>query len=272
MTYLSRLTFGLGVLITLGGPVAGQDSQSQESYIRLHYTKQEHLIPMRDGVKLFTSIYIPQDTSRKYPLLMKRTPYSVAPYGADKYANALGPSDHFVKAGYIFVNQDVRGRFMSEGEFVEVTPHRPTKRSKTDFDESSDTYDTIEWLLKNVPGHNGRVGMYGISYPGFYCSAGMIDAHPALKAVSPQAPVGDWCFDVFLHNGAFFLAHAYRWIGMNATERAKPTTERPPALVYPTPDGYKLFLEAGNMEDVTKSLLKERAPFWNDMMAHPNRD
>jgi putative CocE/NonD family hydrolase len=227
---------------------------------------------MRDGVKLFTSIYIPQDATRKYPFLMKRTPYSVAPYGVDKYANSLGPSDHFVKAGYIFINQDVRGRFMSEGEFVEVTPHRPTKRSKTDIDESSDTYDTIEWLLKNVQGHNGRAGMYGISYPGFYCSAGMIDAHPVLRAVSPQAPVGDWFFDDFMHNGAFFLAHAYRWIGMNATERPKPTTERSPPLVYPTPDGYKLFLDAGNMEDVTKKLLKDTAPFWNDMMAHPNRD
>src|SRR5262245_47135976 len=245
---------------------------SQESYIRLHYIKQEQMIPMRDGVKLFTSIYVPRDTTRKHPILMKRTPYSVGPYGVDKYPSALGPSDHFVKAGYIFVNQDVRGRFMSEGEFVEVTPHRPTKQSKTEIDESSDTYDTIEWLLKNVAGHNDRVGMYGISYPGFYCSAGMIDAHPALKAVSPQAPVGDWFFDDFLHNGAFFLAHAYRWIGSNATARPKPTSERPPPLAYPSPDGYQLFLEAGNMEDVTKKLLKDTAPFWRDMMAHPNRD
>ena len=245
---------------------------SLESYIRLHYDKYEHQIPMRDGMKLFTSVFVPKDTSRKYPLLMKRTPYSVAPYGVDKYPTSLGPSDHTMKAGYIFINQDVRGRFMSEGEFVEVTPHRPMKKSKKDIDESSDTYDTIDWLLKNIPGNNGRVGMYGISYPGFYCSAGMIDAHPALKAVSPQAPVGDWFFDDFLHNGAFFLAHAYRWIGLNATERPKPTTERPPPLVYPTPDGYKLFLEAGNMQDVTKKLLKDTAPFWNDMIAHPNYD
>jgi putative CocE/NonD family hydrolase len=251
---------------------AQSSDNTLESYIRLHYDKQEQMIPMRDGVKLFTAIYIPKDTTHKYPLLIKRTPYSVAPYGIDKYPASLGPSDHCMKAGYIFVNQDVRGRFMSEGEFVEVTPHRPNKRSKTDIDESSDAYDTIEWLIKNVPGHNGRAGMYGISYPGFYCSAGMIDAHPALKAVSPQAPVGDWFFDDFLHNGAFFLAHAFRWIGNNATDRPKPTTERPPAITYPTPDGYKLFLEAGNMEDVTKKLLKERAPFWNDMIAHPNRD
>jgi putative CocE/NonD family hydrolase len=261
----------LSMLVVATAATLAQDN-SRESYIRLHYTKQEQLVPMRDGTKLFTSIFVPRDTTRRYPLLMKRTPYSVAPYGADKYPAALGPSDHFVNAGYIFVNQDVRGRFMSEGEFVEVTPHRPNKRSRNDIDESSDTYDTIEWLLKNVPGHNGRVGMYGISYPGFYCSAGMIDAHPALAAVSPQAPVGDWFFDDFLHNGAFFLAHAYRWIGSNATARPKPTSERPPPLKYPSPDGYKLFLEAGNMEDVTRKLLKDTAPFWHDMMAHPNRD
>src|SRR5438067_5972509 len=261
------------VFLVLVSRVAAQaPDNTLESYIRLHYVKQEQMIPMRDGVRLFPAIYAPRDTTAKYPLLLKRTPYSVAPYGVDKYPASLGPSEPCMKAGYIFVNQDVRGRFMSEGEFVEVTPHRTNKKSKTDIDESSDTYDTIEWLLKNVSGHNGRVGMYGISYPGFYCSAGMIDAHPALKAVSPQAPVGDWFFDDFLHNGAFFLAHAYGWIGRNATERPKPTSERPPALTYPTPDGYKLFLETGNMEQVTKKLLKERAPFWNDMVAHPNRD
>src|SRR5881394_188332 len=136
---------------------AQQADNSLESYIRLHYAKQEQMIPMRDGVKLFTAIYVPQDTTAKYPLLIKRTPYSVAPYGVDKYPPSLGPSEHFLKTGYIFVNQDVRGRFMSEGEFVEVTPHRPNKRSKTDIDESSDTYDTIDWLIKNIPGHNGRV-------------------------------------------------------------------------------------------------------------------
>ncbi len=154
-------------LLLLAGNAAAQQASnnSLESYIRLHYTKQEQMIPMRDGVKLFTAIYVPRDTTVKYPLLMKRTPYSVRPYGVDKYPESLGPSEPCMKAGYIFVNQDVRGRFMSEGEFVEVTPHRPNKRSKTDIDESSDTYDTIEWLLKNVQGHNGRVGMYGISYP-----------------------------------------------------------------------------------------------------------
>jgi hypothetical protein len=139
-------------------------------------------------------------------------------------------------------------------------------------DESSDTFDTIEWLLKNVSNHNGRVGMYGISYPGFYCSAGMIDAHPSLKAVSPQAPVGDWYFDDFLHNGAFFLAHAYRWLNNNAHERKGPSAEKPASEVLPSIDGYSLFLNAGTIEEINRRHLKGKVSFWNDMMAHPNRD
>lgn len=249
-----------------------QEADQLASYIRVHYVKREQHIPMRDEVKLFTSIYVPQDTTRTYPILIRRTPYSVAPYGPDKYAASLGPSEHFVKAGYIFVNQDVRGRFQSEGEFVQVTPHIAGKRKSVEIDESSDTYDTIEWLLKNVAGHNGRAGLYGISYPGFYAAAGMIDAHPALKAVSPQAPVGDWYFDDFLHNGAFFLAHAYRWLGNNDQARTKPSGEKLPPVNYPTLDGYKLFLDAGKMENVSRQYLKDASPFWKEMMAHPNRD
>jgi hypothetical protein len=195
-----------------------------------------------------------------------------APYGIDKYPAKLGPSEHFVKAGYIFVNQDVRGRFASEGEFIQVTPHIVNKTKPTDVDESSDTYDTIEWLLKNVPNHNGRVGMYGISYPGFYAAAGMIDAHPALKAVSPQAPVGDWYFDDFLHHGSFFLAHAFKWLSANAAERSVPTTEPAKPYIYPMSDGYKMFLEAGSVENIDKLYLKGTIPFWQDMMQHPNRD
>lgn len=249
-----------------------QEPAQLESYLRLHYTKSEHMVPMRDGVKLFTSVFVPRDTTKTYPILMKRTPYNVAPYGEDKYPARLGPSEFFVKAGYIFVNQDVRGRFASEGEFSQVTPHLAIKAKPSDVDESSDTYDTIEWMLKNVPRHNGRVGMYGISYPGFYAAAGMIDAHPALKAVSPQAPVGDWYFDDFLHHGSFFLAHAFRWLSSNATERPKPTTDPGKPYVYPTPDGYKMFLEAGSVENIDKQYLKGTIPFWKEMMEHPNRD
>jgi hypothetical protein len=272
MRFAVGLVVGMGILLSTGSRcVTAQEPSQLESYIRLHYTKSEHMVPMRDGVKLLTSVFVPRDSTRTYPFLMKRTPYNVAPYGEDKYPARLGPSELFVKAGYIFVNQDVRGRFASEGEFEQVTPHKPVKAA-TDVDESTDAYDTIDWLLKNIPHHNGRVGMYGISYPGFYAAAGMIDAHPALKAVSPQAPVADWYFDDFLHHGSFFLAHAFRWLSNNATERPKPTTEANKPYVYPTPDGYKMFLEAGSVENIDKLYLKGAIPFWKEMMEHPNRD
>jgi hypothetical protein len=269
---LLTLLVCLGVIVELPLPSRAQDVSQSESYLRLHYSKHEYMIPMRDGVKLFTAVFIPKDTTQKWPILMKRTPYSCAPYGEDKYPAKVGPSEHFVKAGYIFVNQDVRGRFASEGKFEQVTPHRPVKSKPTDVDESTDTHDTIAWLLANVPHHNGRVGMSGISYPGFYAAAGMIDAHPALKAVSPQAPVGDWYFDDFLHHGSFFLAHAFRWLSSNATERPVPTTDPIKPYVYPTPDGYQLFLEAGSVENIDRLYLKNSIPFWKDMMQHPNRD
>ncbi len=163
-------------LLWVPGTSAGQSAD----FARANYTKFEYRIPMRDGVKLFTSVYVPKDAGEKYPILLTRTPYSVAPYGPDAYKSSLGPSDRFMRDGYIFVYQDVRGRMMSEGQFVDVRPHRPVKSGPSDIDESTDTYDTIAWLLENVPNHNGRVGLYGISYPGFYTSAGMIDAHPAL--------------------------------------------------------------------------------------------
>lgn len=271
-TPLAQVVLGLLILEIPTLPLCAQESVSPESTIRLRYQKTETMIPMRDGTKLHTTVFSPRDTTRKYPILMKRTPYACAPYGADSYPASLGPSEHFVKAGYIFVNQDVRGRFMSEGTFQQVTPHIANKKSPTDVDESSDTYDTIAWLLKNSPNHNGRVGMFGISYPGFYCSAGMIDAHPALRAVSPQAPVGDWYFDDFLHNGAFFLAHAYRWLNNNAHERTGPTTERPTPEVLPSNDGYNLFLDAMTIDEINRRHLKGKVPFWSEMMAHPNRD
>ena len=156
------------------------------AYIRQHYTKHEVMIPMRDGVRLFTSIYTPKDRSRTYPILLLRTPYTVAPYGPENYRVSLGPaSEKFMREGFIFAYQDVRGRGRSEGEFVHVRPHIPNKKSKTDVDESSDTWDTIDWLVKNIGGNNGRAGMWGISYPGFYAAMGALDSHPALKAVSP---------------------------------------------------------------------------------------
>ena len=183
--------------------------------VREHYTKYEYSIPMRDGKKLFTAIYVPKDSSRSYPFLMDRTPYSVAPYGVDNYRPSIGPSEAFEKSGYIFVYQDVRGRNMSEGTFLEMRPHIDHKTSNNDVDDSTDTYDTIEWLLKNVPNNNGRVGIWGISYPGFFTSASIIDSHPALKAASPQAPMTDlFMGDDAYHGGAFMLAANFRFYSM----------------------------------------------------------
>ena len=174
--------------------------------VRAHYTKYEHYITMRDGKRLFTSIYVPKDASRPYPFLMTRTPYSVGPYGEDQYRPRLGPSESFDRAGYIFVFQDVRGRYLSEGDFIEMRPHIDHPQGKNDVDESTDTYDTVEWLVKNIPNNNGNAGIWGISYPGFFTSASIIDSHPAIKAASPQAPMTDlFRGDDAYHNGAFML-------------------------------------------------------------------
>jgi len=182
-----------------------------EDYVRAHYTKYEFRIPMRDGKHLFTAVYVPKDArGGPYPFLMDRTPYSVAPYGEDQYPKHLGPSDEFEKGGYIFVYQDVRGRWMSEGDFVEMRPHIDDKKSPQDVDDASDTYDTIEFLLKHVANNNDKVGIWGISYPGFYTSASIIDSHPALAAASPQAPMTDlFLGDDSYHGGAFMLSAGF---------------------------------------------------------------
>ena len=208
------------------------DSNTTAAEIREHYTKHEYRIPMRDGTKLFTAVYIPKDTSQSYPFLIDRTPYSVGPYGVDHYPKRLGPSPVFVRDGFIFVDQDVRGRYMSEGTFVEVTPAKDKKGPK-DFDESTDTYDTIEWLLHNVPNNNGKAGIWGISYDGFFAAAGMIDSHPALKAASPQAPVTDlFMGDDAYHNGAFMLAANFGfYINFPAAHRHRPADPQARATI-----------------------------------------
>lgn len=241
--------------------------------VKAFYTKTEQLILMRDGVKLFTAIYAPKDQSQKYPIMLNRTPYSVNPYGPNAYRDALGPSDLFQKEKFIFVYQDVRGKFMSEGEWVEVRPYKPKKSGPKDIDESSDTYDTIEWLLKNVPNNNGRVGMWGISYPGFYTSMGVIDAHPALKAASPQAPIADWFIgDDFHHNGALFLPHAFNFFATLGKPRPAPTPNFPDRFVHGTPDGYRFFLDMGPLANANTKYFKGEIAFWNDLMNHPNYD
>jgi len=240
---------------------------------REQYTKYEFRIPMRDGVKLYTAVYQPKDRSKAYPILMTRTPYSCQPYGVDQYRATLGPSAELQKAGYVFVYQDVRGRFMSEGVFEQVRPHKPVKAGPKDIDESTDTWDTIEWLTKNLTGHNGRVGMWGISYPGFYTTMGMLDAHPALKAVSPQAPVGDWFIgDDWRHNGAFFLAHAARWMYSNDKDTQASPKEVRKNPAYDSPDGYSLFLKMGTLEEINEQLLKNQVPYWRDLTEHSTYD
>jgi putative CocE/NonD family hydrolase len=196
----------LFVVVLASRPPAAQAPTPALDDVKARYTKYEYMVPMRDGVRLFTSIYAPKDAGQKYPFLLTRTPYSVAPYGVDQYRASLGPSEHFQKSGYLFVYQDARGRYMSEGQFQQVRPFVPDKKSDKDIDESTDTYDTIDWLLKNVPNHNGRAGMIGVSQPVFHVAASIINSHPALKAVSPQAPTADYYMgDDVYHNGAFML-------------------------------------------------------------------
>ena len=245
-------------------------------FIKSHYTKYEFQIPMRDGKRLFTSVYVPKDTHEKYPIMLSRTPYSVSPYGVENYKTALGPSEKFARKLFIFVYQDVRGRYLSEGDFVNMTPHRAVKRGPQDTDESTDTYDTIEWLTHHVPNHNGNVGMWGISYPGFYTAAGIIDAHPALKAASPQAPIADWFIgDDFHHNGTLYLPHMFRFFASFGHPRPVPILP-PPAGSQGTAltqqDGYSFFLGLGPLSGVNEKFFKNDVPFWTEMTQHPTYD
>jgi putative CocE/NonD family hydrolase len=243
-------------------------------FIKANFTKYEYKIAVRDGKKLFTSVYVPKDDSEKWPIMFDRTPYSVAPYGIDNYRAALGPSEKFARDKFIFVYQDVRGRNMSEGTFRDMTPQIASKKGPQDVDESSDTYDTIEWLVKNIPNNNGRVGMWGISYPGFYTAAGVIDAHPALKAASPQAPISDWfAGDDFHHNGALYLPHAYRFFNGFGRPRPEPKIPTPAAPADPNwVDAYTFFLRIGPLSNVNEKYYKNDVAFWNEMMKHPNYD
>lgn len=257
------------VLFTLR-PIQTQDEAFD---IKAHYDKAEYMVPMRDGVRLFTIVYTPKDGSQKYPILLYRTPYSVRHYGTRNYHTQLGPSVEFDRDGYIFVFQDVRGKFKSEGEFQVIKPHIPEKKSLKDIDESSDTYDTIEWLLKNILNHNGRVGQWGISYSGWETVQGMIDAHPALKASSPQASPSDMFIgDDWHHNGAFRLMYAFSWLSHNARIRKGPTEKSVRRFNYATPWGYKFFLEIGPVSRIDESYFHNQVPAWNEFMEHGTYD
>jgi putative CocE/NonD family hydrolase len=245
---------------------------AQTDYIKEHYTKKDVYITMRDGKKLFTSIYTPKDASakNKYPIMMQRTCYSVAPYGEDKYPARLGPSETMMKEGYIFVYQDVRGRWKSEGTWTNMTPVIDNKKSKTDVDEGSDTYDTIDWLIKNTPGNNGKVGQWGISYPGFYTAAGILSNHPALKASSPQAPISDFFFDDFHHNGAFIEGYFFTFpvFGVQKTDTTSKSWYN---MIKPeSKDGYQYLLDLGPLKNADKFYHDNF--FWQETINHPNYD
>ena len=260
------------------------EENKQDTYVADNYTKQEVTIAMRDGTRLHTTIYSPKDTSKEYPILMQRTPYSSAPYGAEKMKTKIGPNIHLMKEGNIVVYQDVRGRWMSEGVYDNMRAYIPNKTAKQ-ADEVSDTYDTIDWLVNNVKNNNGNLGTWGISYPGHYATVSTIEAHPALKAASPQACIGDFFFDDFHHNGAFLLSY-FRAISLFGTYKDTPTD----SAWYSFPkmeskDQYQFFLDKGPLKnlneyfqyeklDVKTAENKDRVDdyFWKEIIEHPNYD
>jgi putative CocE/NonD family hydrolase len=262
-----------------------EDVKVEDTYVKDNYDKQEVTIEMRDGIKLHTTIYSPKDTSTTYPILMMRTPYSSKPYGDGEFKTKIGPNVHLMKEGNIVVYQDVRGRWMSEGVYDNMRAYIPNKTDDSQIDESSDTYDTIDWLVNNVDNNNGNVGTWGISYPGFYSTYSTIDAHPALKAASPQACIGDFFFDDFHHNGAFLLSY-FRAVSLFGTTKDTPTD----SAWYKFPemksqDQYQFFLDAGPLSNLNKYFQYDTPDdtsikqtdriddvFWKEIVDHPNYD
>jgi len=263
------VTTACGLLLMTGcrAPKVAEAGPDDEYKVKERYTKSEHMVPMRDGVKLFTIVYAPKDQSRKYPILMTRTAYGIPPYGPENYRTVIGPNNEFAKEGYIVVYQDARGKFKSEGEFIH---HRPIVKGQ--ISEVTDTYDTIDWLVKNIPNNNGRVGQWGISWAGWEVAQGMIDAHPALKASSPQSPPEDQFLGDDHHSGgAFQLMYAFAWMSGNARARSAPTDKPIGPFDYGTPDGYDFFLRMGAAANA-RQFFADDVPTWNDYMIHGTYD
>lgn len=262
----ARIFVALAALAALAVPVAAQNPQDQ-------YQKYEYMIPMRDGAKLYTAAYVPKSLTGQSPILLERTPYSAGPYGPTAYRGGHRGSQKFKDAQYIFAYQDVRGHYMSEGTFVDVRPqlsqtfqHNGIEPNPHDIDESTDTYDTVDYLIKNVPHTNGRVGIWGISYPGGYAALGALCGHPALVAASPQAPTADWFLgDDFHHNGAFMLQDFISFYSGFGVVQDKPGPTRPPGIpININGDAYKYFLDLGGLANVETKLYKGQIPFWQD--------
>ena len=257
---------GLVCGLALVSPVAAAEEVRDFDSL---YTKHEHRIPMRDGVRLFTVVYTPKDKSAALPILLQRTPYDLKPYTIDVRRKPGGIPDSYIRERFIFAMQDVRGRYASGGRFEDMRPIRADKKGPKDTDESTDAWDTIDWLVKHVPGHNGNVGMQGISYLGFYAAAGMVDSHPALKAVSPQAPASDvYGGDDCLHGGGFWLAHNFSFWNYFDQGLEDPTRQEPVGLDYKTPDGYQFYLEGGAVAWIGEKYYKGKSASWNDMVAN----
>lgn len=276
MNYLRIFTlFTVSIVATFSNTnlVHALQQASPEQLIRQRYVKTEHRIPMRDGTMLHTAVYAPRDQSQAWPILMNRTPYSVQPYGPHRYPHSIAPSRYVQDDTYIFVHQDVRGRWMSEGQFDNLRPNIPgNDPSDTNaIDESSDTYDTIAWLLKNVPNNNGKVGMWGISYPGFYCAAALPDHHPALVAVSPQAPISDFFFDDFHHHGAYLLSY-FLATSTFGYQHDGPTTKQWYKNFQPkVTDAWTFYMGLGTMQQAGRVFGPDNF-FWNQIKSHPNYD
>jgi putative CocE/NonD family hydrolase len=276
MNISPRLILGLMFLLLCdSGALRATEEISADSnapWLAEHYTKYEHRIPMRDGIRLFTRVYVPKDDSQAWPIMLTRTPYALKPYGADNYNDLSGTFAILARDKFVLVMQDVRGRYASEGEYVQVRPFNPNKGPK-DTDESSDAWDTIDWLVKHVPNNNGKVGMIGISYPGFYTSMAMINSHPALKAASPQAPVSDWFMgDDLHHNGALFLSQNVGFIYGMEQKSDDPLHDGGRHFIFNNPDGYDFFLRMGPLGNSDTVLFKGAIPVWTEFLAHPNYD
>ncbi|MEW6370012.1 MAG: CocE/NonD family hydrolase [Pseudomonadota bacterium] len=257
------------------------DAPAAKGSLRNGYTKYEYRIPMRDGVRLFTVVYVPKDSSRSYPFLMQRTPYGAGVYaqdamryGVDWYPEAIGPSREFMDSGYIFVKQDVRGRYMSEGKWQEMTPHVNPRRAAGEGVESEDMHDTVAWLLKNIPNNNGKVGIYGISYPGFYTAASIIDSHPAIKAASPQAPVTDlYMGDDSYHGGAFMLAANFDfYASFTEAPNPAPPSKSEAEFDYGTTDGYDFFLKHLTLTEIAATMSPAQRGYFMPNIEHDTYD
>lgn len=271
MPYKIKLSLNL-ILVSFLLAVTTTTS-AQSTGIRQRYDKKEVYITMRDGVRLFTSIYTPKNRSGSNPILLNRTPYDIEPGGPDSYNYFVNVYERYTSDNYILVFQDVRGKYMSEGIYEDIRPEVAVRKNNNDIDESTDTWDTVDWLVKNIKNNNGNVGIFGISYPGFYSTMGLINAHPAVKAVSPQAPVTAWFLgDDFHHNGAFFLLDCFGFYYSNGRQFHQPTRRGFPSFSWPATDSYDFFLSVGAIKNIGPLYLGDSIKFWNDAFSHPDYD